>query len=90
MVTIVEQAADLPDNYRFLLTTNSSMVPTEPGTYMEEALVTEKYFDRPDVLKAYREQQEIQTPEFRAISEIAAVGGRFRPRTAEFVRINNT
>ena len=41
----------------------------------------QRYFDRPDVIKACREQENIQTPDFQQIPDHASVGGRFRPRT---------
>ena len=46
----------------------------------------ERYFDKPEVIRAYREQQLIQTPEFTLLSEHEAVGGRFRPRSLDDVR----
>lgn len=45
-----------------------------------------RYFDRPEVQKAYREQQLIQTPEYSQLPEDSAVGGRFRPRGQPEVR----
>jgi hypothetical protein len=46
----------------------------------------ERYFDKPEVIRAYREQQLIQTPEYTLLSEHEAVGGRFRPRSLDDVR----
>ena len=46
----------------------------------------ERYFDKPEVIRAYREQQLIQTPEYTLLSEGDAVGGRFRPRGLDDVR----
>jgi hypothetical protein len=46
----------------------------------------ERYFDKPEVIRAYHEQQLIQTPEFTLLSEHEAVGGRFRPRSLDDVR----
>ncbi|KAJ7651632.1 hypothetical protein DFH06DRAFT_995913, partial [Mycena polygramma] len=40
----------------------------------------DSYFDRPDVLKAYREQTIIETPEFRNVADEPNVGGRLRIR----------
>jgi hypothetical protein len=40
-----------------------------------------RYFDRPEVIKACREQQEIQTPEFRRRTDDVSVGSRFRTRS---------
>ncbi|KAI0931572.1 hypothetical protein AcW1_001060 [Taiwanofungus camphoratus] len=77
----------VPAGTSFLLTTNSSLVPSssDSGTF-EVELNTQafgRYFEQPEVQKAYREQQIIQTPEFTQIPEDANVGGRFRPRGAE-------
>jgi hypothetical protein len=46
----------------------------------------DRYFDKPEVICAYREQQLIQTPEYTLLSEHEAVGGRFRPRGQDDVR----
>ena len=48
-------------------------------------VANDRYFDRPEVVKAFREQAIIQTPEFSSIGESSNVGGRFRPRAAEDV-----
>lgn len=72
----------IPANTQFLLTTNSALV-TQPSSSTDFGLnshANQRYFDRPDVMQAYREQQIIQTPEFTTLSEDASVGGRFRPR----------
>jgi hypothetical protein len=45
----------------------------------------ESYFDRPDVLKAYREQTIIETPEYQNVADTPSVGGRLRVRTSEEV-----
>ncbi|KAG1813345.1 uncharacterized protein BJ212DRAFT_1482799 [Suillus subaureus] len=74
----------IPANTQFLLTTNSALVPQpQPSSSTDFGLnshANQRYFDRPDVIQAYREQQIIQTPEFTTLSEDASVGGRFRPR----------
>ncbi|KAG1757212.1 hypothetical protein EDB19DRAFT_1924142 [Suillus lakei] len=72
----------IPADTQFLLTTNSALVP-QPSSSTDFGLnshANQRYFDRPDVIQAYREQQFIQTPEFTTLSEDASVGGRFRPR----------
>jgi hypothetical protein len=78
-----------------LLTTDSARVrtfgdeaaegPEGPQTNLNTSAY-ERYFDKPEVICAYREQQLIQTPEFTLLSEGEAVGGRFRPRGLEDVR----
>ncbi|KAH9829452.1 uncharacterized protein C8Q71DRAFT_404946 [Rhodofomes roseus] len=77
----------IPATTKFLLTTNSSLVPsTSDAPNFEVEINTHaygRYFDRPEVQKAYKEQQLIQTPEFTQLDEDASVGGRFRPRVAE-------
>lgn len=84
----------IPANTPFLLTTDSSQVPlastssSAPNTSRLQLNLSarERYFDRPEVIKAYKQQLTIQTPEYTQLSEDASVGGRFRPRGAEDVR----
>ncbi|KZT73331.1 hypothetical protein DAEQUDRAFT_754576 [Daedalea quercina L-15889] len=77
----------IPADTKFLLTTNSSLVSSTsdaPSFEFEiNAPAYGRYFDQPEVQKAYREQLLIQTPEFTQLNEDASVGGRFRPRVAE-------
>jgi hypothetical protein len=47
-----------------------------------------RYFDRPEVRQACKYQQLIQTPEFTQLPEDAIVGGRFRPRGSQEVRMH--
>jgi hypothetical protein len=81
-----------------MLTTNAARVRTfgeetfkvadgdnESGSQLN-TWALERYFDKPEVIRAYREQQLIQTPEFTLLSEHEAVGGRFRPRSLDDVR----
>ena len=87
----------IPAHAQFLLTTNSARVRTfedaskvagcdnESGSQLN-TWAYERYFDKPEVIRAYREQQLIQTPEFTLLSEHGAVGGRFRPRSLDDVR----
>ncbi|KII93608.1 hypothetical protein PLICRDRAFT_121862 [Plicaturopsis crispa FD-325 SS-3] len=77
----------IPADTKFLLTTDSSLLlpsfPSTSGETSTKAVGDERYFDRPEVLNAAKEQQVIQTPEFTLLSEDASVGGRFRPRGSE-------
>ena len=54
-------------------------------------LANERYFDRPEVLKAYREQLTIETPEFISLGDVPNAG-RLRARSqagiTEDVRIS--
>ncbi|TFY71330.1 hypothetical protein EVG20_g1687 [Dentipellis fragilis] len=72
-------------NTKFLLTTNGALAPSNdvPFELQLNTSAYDRYFERPDVLKAYREQLVIQTPEFTTLPEHAAVGGRFRPRVPD-------
>lgn len=85
----------IPAHAQFLLTTNAARVRTFVGEASKAAegdnesgsqlntWAYERYFDKPEVIRAYREQQLIQTPEFTLLSEHEAVGGRFRPRSLD-------
>ena len=48
----------------------------------------DRYFERPEVLKAFREQLIIETPQFVHVADLPSVGvgGRFRPRGSGDVR----
>ncbi|KAI0281271.1 hypothetical protein BGY98DRAFT_227842 [Russula aff. rugulosa BPL654] len=84
----------IPAHAQFLLTTNAARVRTlgessdaedgdnESGSQLN-TWAYERYFDKPEVIRAYREQQLIQTPEYTLLSEHEAVGGRFRPRSLD-------
>jgi len=74
----------IPADTPFLLTTNSALLQSSPksANFGLNTLANQRYFDRADVIKAYREQLDIQTPEFTLLSEDATVGGRFRPRSS--------
>ncbi|KAH9070701.1 hypothetical protein EDB83DRAFT_2673960 [Lactarius deliciosus] len=74
----------IPAPTQLLLTTDSTRVRTfgggDAGSQQLNTSAYERYFDKPEVIRAYREQQLIQTPEYTLLSEHEAVGGRFRPR----------
>ena len=87
----VENEPLIPADTPLLLTTDPKYaVETANGSDLGitiNIVANERYFDRPDVLKAFREQTVIQTPEYEAISDsVSGVGGRFRPRNMEEVR----
>ncbi|ESK90946.1 hypothetical protein Moror_16447 [Moniliophthora roreri MCA 2997] len=74
----------IPENTRFFLTTSPALAPPEcpiPPILNERA--NERYFERPELLKACREQGLIETPDFETINDADTVGGRFRPRGSE-------
>lgn len=80
----------IPTLTRFLFTTDSSY----SGDQEEESsqaniqlntVAFDRYFEKPEVLQAFREQAIIETPVFESIAELSSVGGRFRPRGAEDV-----
>ncbi|KAG6380920.1 hypothetical protein JVT61DRAFT_5313 [Boletus reticuloceps] len=74
----------IPTDTPFLLTTNSGLLQpsSKAASFGLNTFANQRYFDRADVIKAYREQLNIQTPEFSLLSEEATVGGRFRPRSS--------
>lgn len=88
---VVENEPLIPGDTPFLLTTNpkyaqETLDGSEFGIQIN-IVANDRYFDRPDVLQAFRQQKIIQTPYFEGISEsISGVGGRFRPRNQEEVR----
>ncbi|GJE89606.1 hypothetical protein PsYK624_057100 [Phanerochaete sordida] len=76
----------IPSNSRFLFTTNAALVPSTSETSAAIELNTQaygRYFDRPEVQRACRQQADIQVPEFTQLSDDALVGGRFRPRNTD-------
>lgn len=81
----------VPAETRLLLTTNSTLVPSDSSNDSFQLQLNtsayQRYFDKPEVIKAYRDQQKIETPEFSMLAEHATVGGRFRPRSSEDVRL---
>lgn len=86
---VVENEPLIPADTPFLLTTNPRFAEEAPNNSNSgihiNVVANDRYFDRPDVLKAFREQAVIQTPEYEAISESISVGGRFRPRNQDEV-----
>ncbi|EJD43891.1 hypothetical protein AURDEDRAFT_125489 [Auricularia subglabra TFB-10046 SS5] len=72
--------AIIPETTRFILTTDSKLVPPK----MDETRPNlTKYFSQPDIIQSMKAQSEIQTPEFSLLSESDAVGGRLRVRGVE-------
>jgi hypothetical protein len=83
----VEYDPLIPPEMRLLLTTNSCT--TEKSSKLELGMneaANERYFDRPEVVKAYREQELIQTPDFEEITQTPTAMSRLRPRNSEEVR----
>ncbi|KAL4062970.1 hypothetical protein V8B97DRAFT_1877236 [Scleroderma yunnanense] len=74
----------IPPNTSFLLTTNSALLESSRDSrpFQLNDIAKQRYFDQPEVIQAYRDQQLIQTPEFTLLPEDASVGGRFRPRSS--------
>ena len=84
--TTAENEPLIPASTSFILTTNSKYASDDSGGAITvNTVANDRYFDRPEVVKAFREQVIIQTPEFSSIGESSNVGGRFRPRAAEDV-----
>lgn len=90
----VESEPLIPVTTRFLLTTNPTIASTSsssPAVPKLNVLANERYFDRPEVLKAYREQLTIETPDFVSLGDVPNAG-RLRARSqagiTEDVRIS--
>ncbi|KIY51310.1 hypothetical protein FISHEDRAFT_56826 [Fistulina hepatica ATCC 64428] len=78
----------IPTDTPFLATTNSAAFPLDADKSSESPITmniyaNERYFERPEVIKAYREQAVIETPSFIDITDKPSVGGRFRPRDTD-------
>ncbi|KAG6814150.1 hypothetical protein H0H92_002145 [Tricholoma furcatifolium] len=69
----------IPADTQFLLTTNSALASTSSSTFRVNVYANERYFERPEVLKAYREQSIIETPEFQNLGDTTV--GRLRARS---------
>ncbi|KAG6910495.1 hypothetical protein DXG01_009914 [Tephrocybe rancida] len=69
----------IPADTPFLLTTNSALASTSSSIYQVNVHANERYFERPEVLKAYREQLVIETPEFKSLGDTPV--GRLRARS---------
>ncbi|KAF7337515.1 PEHE domain-containing protein [Mycena sanguinolenta] len=79
----------VPADTPFVLKTNDKLEQAAAefssvlGSGLNNKRAYESYFDRPEVLKSYREQTIIETPEFTDIADVPSVGGRLRVRTTE-------
>jgi hypothetical protein len=61
--------------------TSSGNDEAEPPLELElNQSALSRYFDRPEVIRSCREQENIQTPEFRRLQPDEVVGTRFRHR----------
>ena len=79
----------IPVSSSFLLVTDSSIAEqSEPSPSENPAdvpqLFYQSYFDRPEVIKSYREQEVIETPVFNPLPD-DAIGSRFRMRSGDEV-----
>ncbi|KAG6817932.1 hypothetical protein H0H87_012400 [Tephrocybe sp. NHM501043] len=70
----------IPADTLFLLTTNSALASTSSTSYQVNVYANERYFERPEVLEAYRKQKVIETPEFKSLGD--APVGRLRARSS--------
>ncbi|KAG6865760.1 hypothetical protein C0991_011957 [Blastosporella zonata] len=72
----------IPADTPFLLTTNPTLASTLSSSYQVNVYANERYFERPEVLKAYREQLVIETPEFKSLGDTPVTVGRLRARSS--------
>ncbi|KAF9074864.1 hypothetical protein BDP27DRAFT_1399240 [Rhodocollybia butyracea] len=83
---IRRQAKDeplIPKDTQFFLTTDPVLAPSNVSSSLQiNSGAYERYFERPEVIKAYREQQAIETPVFES-TEGEGIVSRFRPRIGE-------
>jgi hypothetical protein len=88
---LVENEPLLPLDTQLLATTDFSTLTAISSTQDAEAHVElnqdafARYFDRPEVIRACRDMETIQTPDFREIPVAASVSGRTRARHTEDV-----
>ena len=76
----------IPTRTVFILTTNSNLVRAGSSSNIRlNEIANERYFDRPEVIKACKEQQHIQIPDFKEIEDNRLVVNRFRSRSGEGV-----
>ncbi|KAJ7811344.1 hypothetical protein B0H14DRAFT_2606605 [Mycena olivaceomarginata] len=76
----VDNELPIPANTPFVLHTNNALAEAAQFSSAGGSALTQRacdsYFDRPEVLKAYRERTEIETPDFENLSEtLSSVGG---------------
>lgn len=79
-----EYESILPETTRFLLTTNPNIIrdasQAEKNALRLNPQANDRYFDRPDVLQAYRAQKLIETPDWDIVEEDTNISSRFRHR----------
>ena len=74
----------IPSTSTFLLSTDAGLAPSSSSSeYKINSHANERYFDRPEVMKAIRDQLEIQTPEFVLLTDESRIGRRLRVRGEE-------
>ncbi|THV07486.1 hypothetical protein K435DRAFT_959573 [Dendrothele bispora CBS 962.96] len=81
----LEDVPLIPENTRFFLATSASLAPPEASSsrIVINKHSEDRYFDRPEVIKAFRQQTNIETPEFVDINETREVLSRFRARDTD-------
>lgn len=74
----------IPGETKFFLTTNPNVASASSSSCTAvklNVLAFERYFDRPEVLKSYREQKIIETPDFVSLGDVLPNAGRSRARS---------
>lgn len=72
----------VPPDTVFVVTTNSADVPSS-----SQSTHHQRYFERPDVIQAYKAGAVIETPEVFELSSEAVVGSRLRVRAEQEVSL---
>ena len=71
----------IPKKTVFVLTTNSKYIPSASTSQIGlNRCANERFFERPEVIKAFKEQQDIQIPEFTEVPEHDMVPSKLRAR----------
>ncbi|KAF5368615.1 hypothetical protein D9758_002209 [Tetrapyrgos nigripes] len=81
----IEDVPVIPENTRFFLSTSAALAPPEASSsrIAINSRSDDRYFDRPDVIKAFRQQTNIETPEFIELKDTQEGLGRFRARDSD-------
>ncbi|KAF9041784.1 hypothetical protein BDZ89DRAFT_1128784 [Hymenopellis radicata] len=83
----VDQGPSIPADTIFTFTTNTQILPphTECTARASDFRTNnhKSYFDRPEVIESYRNQQKVETPDYELITDDMIITSRFVPQGVE-------